>query len=98
MIPKEERQPWDELRALLERDDMTQRQLARETGYSPQYINDIIQGRVLPSYKVCRKFSEVLRYPVENILPDSVKNDERMRMVNEFRDLPDLEQRTPVSN
>lgn len=94
MIPKEDRRPWEELRALLERDDMTQRQLAEESGYSPQYINDIIRGRVLPTTRVRRKFTEVLRFPVDELLPDNMLSDDFVNMTREFQRLPDREDRS----
>lgn len=43
--------------------NMTQRDLAKQIGMSPQYLSDIIQGKRIPPDRWVLRFSEILNIP-----------------------------------
>lgn len=90
--------PWIELQALLDRDGMTQRQLARESGLSPQYVNDIIRGRAMPSPRARKAFAEVLRVPLTTLLPPGDQNSRYAELIDEMQQLPERDERPPLKN
>lgn len=85
--------PWIELQALLDRDGITQRQLARESGLSPQYVNDMIRGRVAPSPRARKTFADVLRVPVALLLPPEERGSEYGRILAALAKLPGRDER-----
>lgn len=54
---------WTELLVLLDRDGMTQAQLAHTVGMSASYLNDMIRGRRRVTGKYRKAIAEVLRVP-----------------------------------
>ncbi|AJE32556.1 Xre family transcriptional regulator [Corynebacterium humireducens NBRC 106098 = DSM 45392] len=48
---------------------MTQTTLARETGFSVSYINDLIRGRRSPNGRVISRVAAVLKVPKSMLIP-----------------------------
>lgn len=61
--------PWKELEVLLDRDGMTQAQLAARTGLSVSYVNDLIRGRRQVNGRTRRLIAETLRVPQSMLIP-----------------------------
>ncbi|WP_368065480.1 helix-turn-helix domain-containing protein [Corynebacterium sphenisci] len=61
--------PWAAVTAQLQRQDMTQATLARITGLSPSYINDMIRGRRAPTERAVRLIAAVLQVAPGDIRP-----------------------------
>lgn len=61
--------PWRELQTFLDRDGITQRMLAKRSGLSPSYINDLIHGRRNPNGHVRKTIADALNLPPFMLIP-----------------------------
>jgi transcriptional regulator with XRE-family HTH domain len=67
-MSKNKTSPGLKIKELRERMGWTQEQLARFTGLSRVYINNLEQGRVpRPSYNVIKKLADIFNRPMEQM-------------------------------
>lgn len=78
--------PWVELQTLLERDGMTQAQLAEHVGVSFQYINDMIRGHRKAKPAMRRRIAEALKVPQSMLIPGPKNEDGFDGLREEVRD------------
>lgn len=63
---------WVELKTLLDQVGMSQIALARATGISPQYINDMIRGRRPAGARARVKIARALKVPQTMLITPAV--------------------------
>lgn len=67
---------WTELLVFLDRDGMSQATLARATGISPSYLNDMIRGRRAVTGRARKAIAATLRVPQSMLIPRESDTEE----------------------